>query len=229
MVKPTAQGQQWLFQVANMFLFLSYSSRDLLMLRIVLMLAGLCFVMWGSLALPMIAIDTVIWNAIFCLINAVRASQLVWQRRPIKFDREEHEAVYAEVFKPVGVSRLNFKSLIGHSLLRTLRAGSTFIEAGNEATNLTLIYSGTMTIHSAPKDGRPSEQVGSVTKMQFVESPQWANMHVLRKSKGAPDWSAASARKSSMHPSHPSIRQSRFPFRKKKTKGTTKIAADEAF
>jgi len=167
-------------------------------------------------------------NAIFCLINAVRASELIWQRRPIKFDREEHEAVYAQVFEPVGVSRLNFKSLIGHSLLRTLRAGSTFIEAGNEATNLTLIYSGTMTIHSAPKDGRPSEQVGSVTKMQFVESPQWANMHVLRKAKGAPDRSAASAHKSNMRPSHTRIRQRRFPFGTKIAKGTTKIAADES-
>lgn len=194
------------------------------MLRIVLMLAGFCFVLWGSLVLTKVAIDTVIWNAIFCLINAVRASELAWQRRPIKFDREEHEIVYAEVFEPVGISRLNFKSLIANSLIRTLRAGSTFIEAGNEATNLTLIYSGTMGIHSAPKDGRPSERVGSVSKMQFVESPQWANIQVQRKKKSKPDKSAISAHKSSIHPS---IRKSlHVPFRTKLAKGAAKIASD---
>ena len=194
------------------------------MLRIVLMLAGFCFVMWGSLILTKVAIDTVIWNAIFCLINAVRASELVWQRRPIKFDREEHEIVYAEVFEPVGISRLNFKSLIANSLLRTLRAGSTFIEAGNEATNLTLVYSGTMSIYSAPKDGRPSERVGTVSKMQFVESPQWANIQVQRKKRGKPDKSSAIAHKSSMHHTC-SIRKS-LPLRTKMAKGAAKIAAD---
>ena len=166
MVKPAADGQHWLFQLANTFLFLSYASRDLLMLRIVLMLAGFCFVMWGSLVLSKVAIDTVIWNAIFCLINAVRASELAWQRRPIKFDREEHEIVYAQVFEPVGISRLNFKLLIANSLLRTLRAGSTFIEAGNEATNLTLIirYDG----HPLGTQGWSAERTSGIGQQDAV-------------------------------------------------------------
>jgi hypothetical protein len=51
------------------------------MLRIVLMLAGLFFVLWGSLALSVIALDTVIWNSLFCAINAARTAQLIWERR----------------------------------------------------------------------------------------------------------------------------------------------------
>jgi len=154
-MKQANDAGHWLFQVANMFLMLSYVSKDLFMLRIVLMLAGFCFVLWGGVVLTKVAVDTVIWNSIFCVINAWRATELAWERRPIQFDREEHEKVYEEVFGPVGIGRLQFKQLMEQGLMRSLRKGSVFIEAGNEATNLTLIYSGRMEIVSAPKDGRP--------------------------------------------------------------------------
>lgn len=115
--------------------------------------------------------------------------------RPIKFDREEYEEVYAEVFGPVGIGRLQFKELIEQALMRSLRGGSTFIEAGNEATNLTLLYSGRMDIFSSPKDGRPSEKVGTVLPMHFVESPQWANIQVQRRRKLAMDRGGSSSRR----------------------------------
>ena len=57
-------------------------------------------------------------------------------------------------------------------LLRKLRAGTTYIEAGNEASNLTLILEGTMNIISKPKDGLIPSIVGTLQPMQFVESPQ---------------------------------------------------------
>jgi len=94
--------------------------------------------------------------------------------------------MYTELFQPVGIGRLAFRSLMEQGLMRKIRAGTTFLEAGNDANNLTLIYSGTMNIISAPQDGRPPEPVGFVARMQFVESPQWANMQILqqqRKSK----------------------------------------------
>ena len=56
-----------------------------------------------------------------------------------------------------------------------MRAGSTFIEAGSEATNLTLLYSGRMDIYSSPKDGL-SENVSAVLPIHFVKSPQWTNI-----------------------------------------------------
>ena len=180
-MKEASPAGHWLFQVANTFLLLSYASKDVLTLRVVLMLATLCFLLWGSIALAALAVDTVIWNSIFCMINLFRVTQLIWERRPIQFDRDEHEEVYTALFGPVGIGRLQFKTLMEQGLMRSLRAGSTFIEAGNEATNLTLVYSGRMAIISAPKDGRPPEKVGAVSSMQFVESPQWSNMQVQRR------------------------------------------------
>jgi hypothetical protein len=40
-----------------------------------------------------------------------------------------------------------------------------------------------MDIYSFPQDGRPSEIVGAVLPMHFVESPQWANMQVVQRRK----------------------------------------------
>lgn len=170
-----------LFQLANACLLLSYASKDVLMLRIVLMLAGLFFVLFGGLGMDTILLDTILWNGVLCLINAARALEIAWERRPIQFEKEEHETVFTELFGPVGIGRLQFKELIKKSLMRSLRQGSIFIEAGNEATNLTLLYSGQLIIYSAPKDGRPPNAVGRVLPMQFVESPQWANIQVLQK------------------------------------------------
>jgi len=175
----------WLFQLANLFLFLSYGSKDVLLLRLLLMGAGVSFVLWGWLVLA-VSVDTVVWNSLFTVINAARAMEVAWSRRPIVLEREEHEEMYTELFQPVGIGRLAFRSLMEQGLMRKIRAGTTFLEAGNDANNLTLIYSGTMNIISAPQDGRPPEPVGFVARMQFVESPQWANMQILqqqRKSK----------------------------------------------
>lgn len=110
-------ANHWLFQLANTFLLLSYASKDVLVLRVLLMCAGLCFMLWGAVVLS-ISVDTLVWNLIFTIINGLRGAQVAWSRRPIQFDRDEHEIIYAELFGPVGVSRLNFKNLINEGLIR---------------------------------------------------------------------------------------------------------------
>jgi hypothetical protein len=184
MARTVLPAGHWTFQLANAFLLLSYASPDVLFLRVVLLAAGFCFVMWGALVLS-VAVDTVVWNGVFCVINGYRAAELAWARRPIRFEMAEHEEIYAEVFRPVGIGRVQFKRLMEQGLMRKLRCGSTFIEAGNDATNLTLVYKGSFSVISHPKDGRPSEKIGSVRPMQFVESPQWANMQVQRRKRAA--------------------------------------------
>ena len=59
-------ANHWLFQCANVCLLLSYSAKDVLILRILLMGAGVFFVLWGSTVLG-VAIDTICWNAVFVI------------------------------------------------------------------------------------------------------------------------------------------------------------------
>lgn len=170
----------WLFQAAQVFLFLSYVASDVLVLRTVLCLASVCFVLWAVLVLD-VALDTALWNVVFAVINGYYAVALAYARRPIKFARPEHDAVYDELFAPLGFSRLDFKELASQGLLRTLHAGSTFIEAGNAAQNLTVVHKGVLELLSAPKDGSPPEVIGHIGAFQFVESPQWAGIQVARR------------------------------------------------
>eukprot|EP00164_Ancoracysta_twista_P004225 GFYU01005690.1.p1 GENE.GFYU01005690.1~~GFYU01005690.1.p1 ORF type:complete len:518 (-),score=98.48 GFYU01005690.1:353-1906(-) len=159
-----------LFQAANSFLFLSYVSRDVLQLRLVLAFAAIFFMLWSGLILDF-SLDTFLWNFVFGIINSIQAVLLIYQRRPIKFDRPEHEDLYENVFANVGMSRLQFKTLASESLWRTLKAGSTYVEKGNEARNLTLIYKGRMDVKRF--EGDHAEVLNVIDPYQWVESPEW--------------------------------------------------------
>ncbi len=87
------QPNSWLFQMANVCLFFSYISTDILILRIVLAIAALFFLLWGAIDLD-VALDTCLWNGIFMLINTAFAIQIMYTRRPVRFARPEHEDLY---------------------------------------------------------------------------------------------------------------------------------------
>ena len=92
-------ANHWLFQCANSCLLLSYSARDVLILRVLLMCAGVFFVLWGGIILEG-SVDTITWNSLFTAINALRATEVAWSRRPIRFERPEHEEIYQQVMIP---------------------------------------------------------------------------------------------------------------------------------
>ncbi|ETO36349.1 Popeye domain-containing protein [Reticulomyxa filosa] len=109
-----------IFQFANVFLLLSYVSSNILWLRIVLTLACLCFAVWAGTFPPGSLLDTFMWNAVMMLINLRHAVALLFQLRPIQFDRVEHEQVYSHMFQGL-ISRKDFKILCDVCLVRQLR------------------------------------------------------------------------------------------------------------
>ena len=90
-------ANHWLYQLANVCLFFSFVSSDALFLRIVLAIAGLLFVLWGSVVLDT-SLDTCLWNAVFLAINTIFAVKIIFSRRPIQFQRVEHERLYNVLF-----------------------------------------------------------------------------------------------------------------------------------
>jgi len=56
---------------------------NILILRLVLALASLCFALWGGIVLN-ISVDTVVWNLVFVVINLVHSGLLLYKMRPIK-------------------------------------------------------------------------------------------------------------------------------------------------
>jgi len=78
------------FQLANIFLFLSYLAPNgiygILYLRITLCVGCFFFTIWGYLVLC--ALDTVIWNGLFVIINFIHAICIAYSLRPVRFSVE---------------------------------------------------------------------------------------------------------------------------------------------
>ena len=86
----------FLFQLANVFLLLSYLGYDVLFLRVVLGAGSLCFVLWAVFVLE-VALDTALWNTAFLIINAVYAAQIAYSRRPITFERPQRPSPHSQL------------------------------------------------------------------------------------------------------------------------------------
>lgn len=133
------------FQIANIFFFLSYLAppgiHGLLFMRICLMLASLFLALWGGIIIC--AFDTLVWNLIFTFVNFVQVGVILYILRPVRF-RIELECVYGELFKPLRVSRHQFKKTV--KCMReicVLKPREAFcIEKVTRADRLTLVLSG---------------------------------------------------------------------------------------
>lgn len=134
-----------LFQLANIFLFLSYMAPGgiygLLYLRITLTMGSFFFFIWGYVILC--AFDTLVWNAFFTLINLVHVCVLMYILRPIRF-APEVEVIYRELFQPLKVSRQQFLSAVRCvKEIAELKPKENYsVEGKTRADRLTLVLSG---------------------------------------------------------------------------------------
>lgn len=145
----------WLFQAANVGLLLSYAAFNILWLRICLALASLFFIAWGLTAFEgAIVLDTVIWNSVFAAINLAHAGKILYDRRPIEFEpddwRADLEAVFAQIFEPVGMSRLQFKTLVQDGGVEFLKLdpGEIYVGRGTPCDRLSIIVVGRLQVIS---------------------------------------------------------------------------------
>ena len=89
----------------------------------------------GGLVIGFLVLSTWAWNVIcapevfawyfgFTILNVGQLLYILYQMRPIRFD-EDLESVYAEIFAPMSVSRVQFKRLVaGSSSVLASTAGS---------------------------------------------------------------------------------------------------------
>lgn len=98
----------FLFHVAQVFFLLSYIQWKALFLRVMLFFAFFTLGLWAILATDYY-VDTVAWNATFCVINAAFITYMIYQMRRIRLSAEEEE-LYKACFLPYGnFERLEFK------------------------------------------------------------------------------------------------------------------------
>ncbi|KAK8788837.1 popeye domain-containing protein 1-like [Amblyomma americanum] len=172
----TSVCPQWLdtnhllFQLANIFLFLSYMAPaglyGLLYLRICLTVGSFFFALWGYVILC--AFDTMVWNAFFTAINLVHVCVLMYVLRPVRLP-PNMELVYRELFQPLKVSRQQFQPAAACvKTLRDLEPQETYsLEGVTRADCLTLVLNGRFLVSHK---NRPLQ---IVDRLEFLDSPEW--------------------------------------------------------
>lgn len=173
----------WLYHVANCCLAISYLCTHILLLRLLLFTASICFMIWGSLILS-ISVDTVVYNSIFALINGIQAGTLLYQMCPTKKFLPQYEAVYQHFFvgahKQHQLTRWEYHTLIhhGHCLIGTLKAGETFTQPHTMSHCLTLLIQGKMDVQRADKEVFYS--VDTIDTFEFIDSPEYMSRNTQR-------------------------------------------------
>ncbi len=160
-----------LFQLANIFLLLSYLSTNsiygVLYLRSCLAIGSVFFGLWGWLVLC--AADTLLWNTIFTVVNGLHIVSIVWKLHPFIRFPHDVEMVFRDLFQPLRVSRHSFKKIyLCTREIQTLKSKDVYaIEGRTPVDKLSLLLSGRVSVI------RGGQTLHIIDSHQFLDSPEW--------------------------------------------------------
>ncbi|KAG1650149.1 Popeye domain-containing protein 3 [Nymphon striatum] len=165
------QPQHTLFQIANACFCISYLSPSgrfgILVLHSFLILGFLLFSTWAWNIIC--APDIFSWNFCFMLINMGQTLYILYTMRKVKFMPELEDA-YSTLFKPVQVSRLLFKKLVGieYGQVVSLHAGEAYaMQDVTRTDRLGLLISGKVNVLT------DHQFLHHIHPLQFMDSPEF--------------------------------------------------------
>lgn len=158
------------YQLSNAFLFLAFMAPHgpfgMLWLRSLVIIGCVLMAMWGWLVecTP----DIVLWSILFLVVNFIYLIVLLCRLRPVRFDKEI-EAVYEALFKPLRVSRHQFKKVLNcMKLVRSLKYQEVYAqEKVTKVDSLSLVLAGKLVV------SQNQRALHIVFPHQFLDSPEW--------------------------------------------------------
>ncbi|XP_058444163.1 uncharacterized protein LOC131425902 isoform X2 [Malaya genurostris] len=158
------------YQIGNGLFLLAFLAPNapfgMLWLRCLVIAASVLLIIWGWQV--ECTLDAVIWASLFLIINAIYVGALLCKLRPVKFEKEI-EAVYVALFKPLRVSRHQFKKVLNcMKLVRSLKYQEIYAqEKVTKVDSLSLVLSGKLVVSQNQK------ALHIVFPHQFLDSPEW--------------------------------------------------------
>ncbi|XP_055298131.1 blood vessel epicardial substance isoform X4 [Sitodiplosis mosellana] len=158
------------FQLANaLFLiaFLSpHKSYGFLLARCALVCGSILMTLWSYLI--ECSLDALAWNGVFVIVNLAYLFVLMYQMRPVYFEKEIDE-VYVALFKPLKVSRHQFKKILNcMKMIRSLKYQEIYAqEKVTKVDSLSLVLSGKLVV------SQNQRALHIVFQHQFLDSPEW--------------------------------------------------------
>ena len=126
-------AQHALFQLANLCMVISFLTpsnfrHHCFFLRLMLNFGFLFLVIWSAVFICMP--DVLAWNLVFMLVNMLHLAYLGFQIIPQRFSKT-CEDVYAKTFKPLKVSRRQFRDIAEFGNILVLAKGAVYAKEGS--------------------------------------------------------------------------------------------------
>lgn len=148
---------------AFIFLALSYMENDFLNLRLYAMSGITLSILFQYYRERPLWIP-IRWNTLFLLINLGMVGAILkkeYDSRHLPLDQKE---LYIKVFKPSGLSYIDFCFLMSHAEKRTFKAGDVIVREGELHSSVFLVHQGTLEVNRKSM----SSSIGKIYPMQFV-------------------------------------------------------------
>lgn len=156
---------QFIGHLSYSLVALAFLLRDILLLRIVAIVASVCNITYAMGSDP-VNLIAAFWQSVFTIINVVWSIRLIYERRSVRFSEEERE-LYQSLFR--NFTALEFMKLVRISKWHKAEPGHTLTELGEEPQEVMLIYNGE--IEAELPDGRnPRYRDGTfVGEISFIK------------------------------------------------------------
>lgn len=166
-------AQHAVFQLSNLCILISLLTPTsfkfhCFFLRIMLNFGFLLCIIWG--AVFACKLDTVIWNSVFLTINSVHLVYIGYKVVPQRFAKTLDQ-IYVHSFRPLKVSRKQFKVLTDFGHMQLLGKGAIYAKQDHTKTGqkLSILLKGRL------KVSFDDLFLHSIEANQFIDSPEFDN------------------------------------------------------
>ncbi|XP_070788925.1 blood vessel epicardial substance isoform X1 [Pituophis catenifer annectens] len=149
----------------------------MIVLRAMLTMGCVLFIIWA--ALFRCAVDMVIWNAVFLVVNLLHFIYLLYKRRPIKINKEL-SSLYKRMFEPLHVPPELFQRLTGQFCnIQTLKTGQAYAAEDKTSVDerLSILLKGKM------KVSYRGHFLHNIYPCAFIDSPEYRSTQMNRDEK----------------------------------------------
>ena len=154
----------YLIHSANVIYIFSYLVRDILWLRILIVVA-ICFVIPFYYYQPVPLMVPVYWNILFAGINIVQIGFLLVERRPVTLSEVEQK-LYEQVFRRLTAREVY--RLFRIAKWRTLSAGEVLVKQDTHLDSLMLINKGVASVSVAGDEVAKLDEGHFVGEMSYL-------------------------------------------------------------
>lgn len=126
-----------------------------------------------------LAVDSFVWNAVFCVINIVQASIVLHSERPVRLNHLEEE-IFLRVFKSkrIPLSRRDFKLLARKGVILDYHDGEVYLKKNAAVETVALVLDGQIFAYDTlDEDKSPSPpdfaKINVSGPWEWADSPQF--------------------------------------------------------